>query len=259
MAIAIPNFGMNPMMNMGCMNPMLGMGNPFMMQMMIGMQMMQLMQMMQMLMGQMGGGFPGGMPGMSPMPMGDMMGNSLGFPPQFSPPMQFPGYGAPPYGGQAPWGGGYPYSPPSYGGPQAPWSNAPMAAPGDFRGSGFGNAVARSAANVVSSNWSPGGYCYRGVKRALAPLGVNLHGGSAYQAADQLARNPRFREVQVPRDRLRSLPPGAVVVWNRNPGAGKEHGHISISLGNGMEASDKLRRQITGYPSSYRVFIPNGQ
>jgi len=185
--------------------------------------------------------------------MGNMLGQFQGMQPQ----MPMPGYFQPPYGGQSPWGNGYPTSPPY--GVQGPWSNSPMAGPGDFQGNGFGNAVARSANNVVSSNWSPGGYCYRGVKRALAPLGVNLHGGSAYQAADQLACNPRFREVQVPRDQLRSLPPGAVVVWNRNPSANKPHGHISISLGNGMEASDKLRRQMTNYPSGFRVFIPNGQ
>lgn len=171
--------------------------------------------------------------------------------------MQMPGYYPPPYGGQSPWGGGYPYQNPCA--CQGPWSSAPMAGPGDFRGNGFGNALARNASNVCQQMHPSSGRCFRGVKNALRPMGVNLEGGSAYMAADQLANNPRFREIQVPRDQLRQLPPGAVVVWNRNNQAGKPHGHISISLGNGMEASDKLRRQITNYPSSYRVFIPNGQ
>ncbi len=240
-----PMMGFNPMMMMGMgMNPMFG-------GLMIGMQLMQMMQMMRMMQG---GGAPGGFPPGMGMPMGDMMSGFCGCQPSFSPPMAMPGYFPPPMGGQSPWGGGFPCYPPSAG--QGPWSNAPLAGPGDFQGSGFGSAVARSAANVVSTNWSPGGYCYRGVKQALRPLGVNLHGGSAWQAADQLARNPRFREVQVRREELNRLPPGAVVVWNRNPQAGKPHGHISISLGNGREASDKLRRQITNYPSSFRVFIP---
>ena len=89
---------------------------------------------------------------------------------------------------------------------------------------------------------------------ALERQGMNLHGASAYMAADQLARNPRFREVQVPANQLRSLPPGAIVVWDR--GQGKPHGHISIALGNGQEASDVLRNQITNYGTRHRVFLP---
>jgi hypothetical protein len=99
------------------------------------------------------------------------------------------------------------------------------------------------------------GYCYRGVKHHLRQIGVNLTGGSAYQAADQLASSGRFREVQVSRGQLRSLPAGAVVVWNR--GNGRRHGHISIATGDGREASDRIRRQITNYPNSYRVFLPS--
>ena len=56
-----------------------------------------------------------------------------------------------------------------------------------------------------------------------------------------------------PKD-LPKLPPGAVVVWNKGPG--HPHGHISISLGGGREASDKIRKQITNYGTSVRVFLP---
>lgn len=100
------------------------------------------------------------------------------------------------------------------------------------------------------------GYCYRGVKHHLRQVGVNLTGGSAYMAADQLAATGRFREVQVPPSQLRTLPAGAVVVWDRGPG--KPHGHISIAMGDGREASDRIRPQITRYASGRcRVFIPS--
>lgn len=254
------NIGMNPMM-MGGMSPMMmggmGFGNPMMMQMMQMMAMMQMMMgqmqgMNPMMMGQMGCGMPMG------MPMGDVMGGFNGMPPNFSQPMMMPGYMPQPFMNQSPWRGGFPYQQPQYGGPQGSWSSAPMCTPGDFRGgSGFGNALARNSAACSRPMGSDGGSCYRGVKNALAPMGVHLQGGSAYQAADQLAGNPRFREVQVARDQLRNLPPGAVVVWAQ--GEDHPHGHISIALGNGMEGSDVLRRQITNYPSTCRVFLPNGQ
>ena len=157
-------------------------------------------------------------------------------------------------------------------GPFGPMSGSPMT---DFLGgtsaqspmnapTAAGNLQSNSnvASTLLNSiNRSPvpprcrPGYCYRGVKHHLRQIGVNLTGGSAYQAADQLAQTGRFREVQVSREQLRSLPAGAVVVWNR--GNGRRHGHISIAMGDGREASDRIRRQITNYPNSYRVFLPN--
>lgn len=119
---------------------------------------------------------------------------------------------------------------------------------------------ARLASSIGSRPVPPNcrpGYCYRGVKHHLRQVGVNLTGGSAYMAADQLAQDGRFREVQVSRQQLRSLPAGAIVVWDRNPGAGKRHGHISIATGDGREASDRIRNQSVNYPSRHRVFIPN--
>ncbi|MEW6278979.1 MAG: hypothetical protein AB1758_10175, partial [Candidatus Eremiobacterota bacterium] len=103
-----------------------------------------------------------------------------------------------------------------------------------------------------------GGYCYRYVKRHLRQAGLGeLTGGSAYMAARQLAQNPNFREVRgLSRQDLTRLPAGSVVVWDR--GQGRPHGHVSVALGDGREASDRIRRQITRYPSSYRVFQPNG-
>lgn len=227
--------GMNPLM-MGGMNPMMGMGG--MSQMFMMMQMMQMMQMMMSMMGSMGGGqhqcgcghqHMGGAMGMPGMNYGGM--------PMMPMPMPMPGPGAyPPMSG-----GGYGAPPIS---PQAMQGATPT-----------GRALANSIMNrPVPPNCRPG-YCYRGVKHHLRQVGVNLQGGSAYQAADQLAaRRDRFREVTVNRSQLRQLPPGAVVVWNRSPG--KPHGHISIATGDGREASDKIRNQITNRPASYRVFIP---
>jgi hypothetical protein len=226
--------GMNPMMmgGMGMMG-MGGMGQMFMM-----MQMMQMMQMMMSMMGSMGGGqqhgcgcghqgmgqsmgmpgaYPGGMP-MMPMPM----------------PMPMPGQ----------------YPPMSQGQYAPPISNYGMQAH-----SPTGAQLQNSIFNCPVPPGCCPGYCYRGVKHHLRNVGVNLSGGSAYQAAGQLANRPdRFKEVSVSRAQLKQLPPGAVVVWNRSPG--KPHGHISIATGDGREASDKIRNQITNRPASYRVFIP---
>lgn len=100
--------------------------------------------------------------------------------------------------------------------------------------------------------------CYRFVKEGLAAEGVNLTGRHAYMAADQLAVNPNFEEVRVNRDQLDDLPAGAVVVWDRNLRANHPSGHISVSLGDGREVSDRIRPQTTAYRSTFRVFLPEG-
>lgn len=126
---------------------------------------------------------------------------------------------------------------------------APIGANGSA--AGWGKELAKYASSHATGS---GGYCYRYVKAALAKFGVNVEGASAYMAADQLAKSGKFREVRVEPSKLKSLPAGAVVVWNR--GNGHEHGHISVALGNGREASDVPREQITSYGTSVRVFLP---
>ncbi|MBX3171562.1 MAG: hypothetical protein KF760_29405 [Candidatus Eremiobacteraeota bacterium] len=119
-----------------------------------------------------------------------------------------------------------------------------------------GTQLARDAQRIARSGIAGRGRnCYRGVKYAMARQGVNLTGVPAYTAAGQLARNSNFREARVSRDQLRNLPAGATVVWA--PHGKHKYGHISIALGNGREASDVLRNQITNYGSSFRVFLPN--
>lgn len=241
----------NPMMMMG--GPMMMGGANAMSSMFMMMQMMQMMQLMQMMMGS--GMMGGGMPAMDPFGGGCGCGMGMGqnfglqgypnMPSMMPMPMPMPGPGQPGWGGQPSW----------------PMSTGPMMDVGSMRGAGpTGQALLNSMRNTPVPPGCCPGYCYRGVKHHLRQVGVNLQGGSAYQAADQLARNPRFREVRVSRDQLRSLPAGAVVVWDRDPSnrgkGGKLHGHISIADGNGREFSDKPRAQMTNYGPRYRVFIP---
>ena len=103
------------------------------------------------------------------------------------------------------------------------------------------------------------GKCLKGVNDTLQrAYGFRLSYPSAYMAKQSLDRmTDRFQDVTnqyQPASRLSSLPPGAIVVWNQKPG--HPHGHISISLGNGQEASDHIQKQITGYGSSYTVYMP---
>lgn len=184
--------------------------------------------------GMMGGfpGFGGSMPG-GGMPLGG--GGGGGLPGASS----FLG-GAPATGGG---GGGGGFSTGAAGGPTVD--------PSSIQGSGWGAALAKDAAANANG---PGGYCYKWVANALRRHGVNVSGASAYMGADQLAKNPKFTEIKVNPKDLGKLPAGAVVVWNKGPG--HPHGHISIALGNGKEASDKIRNQITNYGTSVRVFMP---
>lgn len=160
--------------------------------------------------------------------------------------------------------------------------------PADRTATGLGRqiteAVGKSRPVMADYLRRNGGYyCYRGVKDVLSRVNppINLTGGSAYQAADQLRAkySDRFQEVkltvppnQATRDYLKSLPAGAIVVWghSNNPakyeagkakGNGYAHGHISVAMGNGYEFSDRDRPQITapGDPERYgslTVFLP---
>jgi peptidoglycan hydrolase-like protein with peptidoglycan-binding domain len=132
-------------------------------------------------------------------------------------------------------------------------------------GSAFGNQVA-AAAERSARQLNSVGRCALGVNNALVSLGVQGR-GHAYQKAEQLANNPRFREVNVSSGDLSRLPAGAVVVWGRS--GAKPYGHVSVALGDGREASDHIGRQITGgrygtdfgrgpdpQGRQFRVFLP---
>jgi hypothetical protein len=103
------------------------------------------------------------------------------------------------------------------------------------------------------------GWCYSAVAESIARATrgrVNLSGRSAYMAAPQLARSPLFDEVSIrSRNDLAKLPAGSVVVWGKGR---SKHGHISVALGNGKEASDHITGQMTAHygGGKPRVFVP---
>lgn len=115
-----------------------------------------------------------------------------------------------------------------------------------------GDLIAKTA-KAVSKKMNSVGLCYRGVKKSLRKFGINLWGGSAYMGASQLAKNPKFEEIKVPKNELKKLPAGSVVVWGKNKQ--NPDGHISISLGDGQEASDHVQKQVN-LNGKYRVFSP---
>ena len=133
-----------------------------------------------------------------------------------------------------------------------------------------GQALAENALTTRGTT----GYCLAGVSDTmLETFGVNFGNmGSAYLAAEALRGNTpgyeelasHFVEVKVNRSELANLPAGAVVVWNNNANgggsnvsdAGKKHGHISISLGDGRESSDHIQDQQVNRDAEYTVFYP---
>ena len=118
-----------------------------------------------------------------------------------------------------------------------------------YKGQRIADAAYREATRRGTVGW-----CYNAVADAIESVtGPFLWGGHAYQAADQLSSSSHFFEVWG-RD-LRDLPEGAVVVWGKG---NSRSGHISVSLGNGQEASDHIASQMTYHygGASSRVFLP---
>lgn len=138
-----------------------------------------------------------------------------------------------------------------------PGATPPPSASGPVGGATASGQSLASAAARVAGRRGTTGRCFAGVAEAVTSThGSFLHGKSAYMAADQLAARSDFREVNVSGSALRQLPPGAIVVWGKT--ARSPHGHISVSLGDGREASDHVatqRLQLRG-DSNPRVFVP---
>lgn len=96
--------------------------------------------------------------------------------------------------------------------------------------------IARAAEkNALNNNTV--GWCYREVADTLDNFGVHLYGNSAYMAAPQLAQNKNFKEVSAD-----NLKPGTVLVFGKSEG--HPHGHITVYLGNGREASDHVQKLV---------------
>ena len=116
-----------------------------------------------------------------------------------------------------------------------------------------GNRIADEAYYEARSR-NTVGWCYNAVADAVERVtGPFLWGLHAYQSAPQFASSTHFYESFD--SNLRALPAGAIVVWGQGS---SRSGHISVSLGNGQEASDHITTQMTyhygGAPA--RIFLP---
>ena len=139
-----------------------------------------------------------------------------------------------------------PYTPPPAAEPAA--SNNP-----NSYNATVGNRLADAAYREAMSRQTVG-WCYAAVADAVERItGPFLWGSSAYMAADQLSNSSWFFEVSV--SDLRQLPAGAVVVWGKGS---SPHGHISVALGDGREASDHVTSQMLHHygGAGARIFYP---
>lgn len=122
----------------------------------------------------------------------------------------------------------------------------------------MGKNLAEAVVSCINTNGSTTGWCLRGVNRAMQKVyGYGFSFGSAYQALGALQSDSNFVEItnQYPnKSDLKNLPAGAIVVWGNN--SAHPHGHISIALGDGREASDHIANQYTNSGNGYHIFMP---
>ena len=132
----------------------------------------------------------------------------------------------------------------------------------------YNSKVGEQLANAAHIVDGTGGWCLRGVtktlNRAFVLQGENYtasRASAAADAADFLAGDKEGWEVfsqhfmedtLATREDLDNLPAGAVVIWDRSVGP---YGHISVSLGNGLESSDHIQSQAK-WDGNFRVFYP---
>lgn len=132
----------------------------------------------------------------------------------------------------------------------------------------YNSQVGEQLANAAHIVDGTGGWCLRGVtktlNRAFGLQGENYtasRASAAADAADFLAGDKEGWEVfsqhfmedtLATREDLDNLPAGAVVIWDRSVGP---YGHISVSLGNGLESSDHIQSQAK-WEGNFRVFYP---
>lgn len=120
-------------------------------------------------------------------------------------------------------------------------------------GTEFGKKFAAQAEKTARRINTPG-LCLKGVNDTMQAMGLPVkREAAAYMALDDFRNNKRFQEVKVSKEQLKSLPAGAVVIWDK--GSGLPYGHISVSLGKGREASSTVRDQLL-LNTKFHVFIP---
>jgi hypothetical protein len=122
-------------------------------------------------------------------------------------------------------------------------------------GTDLGKRIAK-AAEADAAAYNTPGKCLQEAGKVLREFGipVNRH-PAAWQALPDLQNSNKVKEIQVGKAQLDKLPAGAIVVWDK--GAGLPYGHISIALGDGREASSKVRNQLH-LNTGYHVFVPVG-
>lgn len=132
-------------------------------------------------------------------------------------------------------------------------ASAPTADLSTVKGTEFGKKFAQQAEKTARRINTPG-LCLKGVNDTMEAMGIPVQReAAAYMALDNFRSNKRFREVKASKDQLKSLPAGAVVIWDKGPGL--PYGHISVALGNGREASSTVRNQLQ-LRTNYHVFLP---
>lgn len=133
-------------------------------------------------------------------------------------------------------------------------STAPSTDLKNVQGSDFGKKLANQAEKTANQINTPG-LCLKGVNDAMQAMGLPVHReAAAWMAVDDFQKNPKFKEVKVSKEQLKALPAGAVVIWDK--GSGLPYGHISVALGDGREASSKVRNQLL-LNTNFHVFLPN--
>ena len=124
---------------------------------------------------------------------------------------------------------------------------------GELPSSEFGERLARAAESNARIVNTPG-YALREVSKVLREFDFALanHQG-CFQLVGDLRQSRLLQEVQIQKAQLLQLPPGALVVWDKGPGL--IHGHISVALGDGREASSTVRTQLQ-LNSNFWIFLP---
>ncbi len=118
-------------------------------------------------------------------------------------------------------------------------------------------AANRLAQNVLShASGSSKGACAEYVSNAIQNSGIPVTRGHAYQMINNLKANKNFKEINVSKSELASLPAGCILVYPRGAaGYSSQYGHIEITLGNGTAASDFVNKNPK-YSDQMRVFVP---
>ena len=98
--------------------------------------------------------------------------------------------------------------------------------------------------------------CCRFVKRALADNSLmEYQWVHAYQMKARFRADKNFKEIDLSKvEDPTKLPAGCILIYDRNDGYSREHGHIAVTLGDGRTASDLIEINPKKTPSA--AFYP---